>query len=278
MAPQEFITDASFRTVRAGEVINIDIDFARLHDVSKGGNYDVLVNAHIPYAKGNSTELDGTYALVSNKLHIQNVDAANATLTRINFNNKIKRTAVQADCKGTQLATVTTALGNCVKLARAAADATKKNDKRMNEYFKNSTAAAKTIVADTFNKVVTECTKGKSSSKQYCTDVYTSCVPGVLAYTVPVFNYMVNCPLYFTALTDLATTCHGQDRATTTLHEMTHLVQVKGTLDYGVYGYDAVKALKSAENLNHADTYCLFANGKPNQLESRFLSNPLTFF
>jgi len=43
-----------------------------------------------------------------------------------------------------------------------------------------------------------------------------------LAYTIPSTNEIVNCPLYYSALPALTSTCHAQDQATTTLHEMTH--------------------------------------------------------
>lgn len=58
------------------------------------------------------------------------------------------------------------------------------------------------------------------------------------------------------------TRCHADDQPFVTIHEMTHLSQIKGTDDYGVYGYQAVRRLNAAQNLNHADTYSLFANGK----------------
>jgi deuterolysin len=70
---------------------------------------------------------------------------------------------------------------------------------------------------------------------------------------------MVNCPLFFSGLTALSRQCHAQDQATTVLHEMTHLTQVKGTSDYGGYGYNFVRSLSASQNLNHADTYTLFA-------------------
>lgn len=84
----------------------------------------------------------------------------------------------------------------------------------------------------------------------------------MLAYTYPSTSQMVNCPLFFSGLTALSRTCHAQDQATTVLHEMTHLSQVKGTTDYGGYGYNFVRSLTAAQNLNHADTYTLFAQGK----------------
>lgn len=36
---------------------------------------------------------------------------------------------------------------------------------------------------------------------------------------------------------------------------MTHLTQIKGTSDYNGYGYNFVRSLTAAQNLNHADTY-----------------------
>lgn len=55
--------------------------------------------------------------------------------------------------------------------------------------------------------------------------------------------------------------CHAQDQATTTLHEVTHLSEIKGTDDNG-YGYAAATALSASRALNNADTYALFANGR----------------
>lgn len=36
---------------------------------------------------------------------------------------------------------------------------------------------------------------------------------------------------------------------------MTHLTQIRGTSDYNGYGYNFVRSLTAAQNLNHADTY-----------------------
>ncbi|KND86969.1 Neutral protease 2 [Tolypocladium ophioglossoides CBS 100239] len=71
---------------------------------------------------------------------------------------------------------------------------------------------------------------------------------------------MVYCPLYFQDLPALTNRCHAQDQAGTNIHEATHLSQIKGTEDYGGYGYNFVRSLSGAQNLNHADTYALFAN------------------
>ncbi|OLN87408.1 Neutral protease 2-like protein 3 [Colletotrichum chlorophyti] len=261
LAPQKFITDASFKTLKAGQTVNIELDFAQMHDLGKNTTFEVFASGGIPYANAGSTKISGVINYSSNTLSVKDVDSAKAAFTRLSFHNEIKRTIVQADCTGKNLTAVMAALINCQKMARAAANTAMTDDKRMQEYFKVSTPEAKQVVFNTFSRVASECSRrDRGVSKQYCSDVYASCSPGVLAYTVPALKYMVNCPLYFSALPGLTKTCHAQDQATTTLHEMTHLLQVKGTLDYGIYGYDAIKTLKSAENLNHADTYCLFAN------------------
>lgn len=218
MAPQNLLTDASFRTIKAGETIESAVDFAELHDLGAADAFKVRVNGGIPYAQAGSTTIAGVFSIDSNTLNINNVNVTKAALVRTSYKQMIKRTIVQSDCKGTQNTTVTNALASCSKLARAAADYVSKDDKRLNEYFKSTTAASKKIVVDTFNKVASECgSRNTGVSKQYCSDVYKSCSPGVLAYTVPAYKYMVNCPLYFTALPLLTTGCHNQDQSTTTL-------------------------------------------------------------
>ncbi|EFQ35546.1 deuterolysin metalloprotease [Colletotrichum graminicola M1.001] len=262
IAPQNLMTDEAFQTIKGGQTMEIRFDFGQTHDLGDSGVYDLLVKSGIPYAKEGTTEIAGVIPITSNTLKVKDVDTKVAALTRMAFHQSIKRTIVQADCQGDELDTVNLALNNCVTLAQQAANATS-NDTRMDEYFKDTSDEAKYNVTDVFNKIAGECQSNIDGvSQQYCGDVYKSCSPGVLAYTVPAYSYMVNCPLYFSALPSLTTSCHGQDQTTTTLHEMTHLIQMKGTLDFGVYGYDAMKTLESSQNLNHADTYCLFANGK----------------
>lgn len=110
------------------------------------------------------------------------------------------------------------------------------------------------------NKVVTECGSTTSGSTDYhCSDIYGGCSSNVLAYTVPSVGVIVNCPLYFSALPALTSSCHAQDQATTTLHEMTHAVC--GTDDLA-YGYSAAVQLSASQSVNNADSYALYANGK----------------
>jgi deuterolysin len=141
----------------------------------------------------------------------------------------------------------------------------------MTEYFKSSTTATRSTVSGIFGRVAAECGASPDGgvSKLYCSDVYRSCSSGVLAYTLPSQSYTVNCNLYYTALSSLSRTCHDQDQATTTVHETTHLTQIAGTTDQGgCYGYNCVRSLSAAQNLRHADTYALFANGESTMMPS----------
>ncbi|ORX94823.1 neutral protease 2-like protein [Clohesyomyces aquaticus] len=233
-------------------------DIAEMHDVSTGGAFDVVSAGALSYAEANSTALTGMVPFSSNHISAT-VNGAEAAKVRRAFLNK--RTSVQSDCTSSQRTATLNALSNCRSLASEAASAANSNTAKMTEYFKSSSSSTRSTVAGVFNKIVTECGSTTSgASRYYCSDVYRSCSSGVLAYTLPSQSYMVNCPLYFSGLSPLSRTCHAQDQATTTLHEVTHLTQINGTSDYGVYGYNAIRALSASQNLNYADTYTLFAN------------------
>lgn len=163
------------------------------------------------------------------------------------------------------------ALDTCTGLATAAQQAALSGpDAKMVEYFDSATAATRTRVAKTFGRIATECgaASGNSSAKgsistQFCTDVLANCndQQGILAYTVPSRSIMVSCGIYFNQLPALETTrCHGQDQATTTLHEVTHLRAIEGTNDFA-YGYRLATKLDTKTAVENADTYALFANG-----------------
>jgi deuterolysin len=148
----------------------------------------------------------------------------------------------------------------CRSFAAAASSAALSNTAKVNEYFKSTSVGSQ--VAQVFGRVISECGSTSSGvSRTYCSDVYGACSSNVLAYTLPSGSYIVNCPLYFSAIPATTNTCHAQDQATTTLHEVTHLTQIKGTQDLG-YGYSAATRLSSSQALNNADSYALFANGE----------------
>ncbi|KAF3345623.1 Brefeldin A resistance protein [Verticillium dahliae VDG2] len=101
----------------------------------------------------------------------------------------------------------------------------------------SSTTATRNTVAGVFNRIASECGSSTGGvSRQYCTDIYPACSSGVIAYTLPSQSYMVNCPYYFSSFPAQSRTCRAIDQATTTLHEVTHLTQIRGTQDYNCYG------------------------------------------
>lgn len=230
-----------------------------MHDLSAGGNFSILTSGALSFAEEKSNELIGSVPFESNILEAE-VDGEKASAARVAFHHK--RTRVQSDCTGSKLTITQTALSNCARLASAAQRAASSGSaSKMTEYFKSSSTNTRNTVATVFSRIASECGSTNSGvSRYYCSDVYGACSSGVLAYTLPSASYMAYCNLYFNQLPALTSRCHGQDQATTNLHEMTHLTQIKGTSDYGGYGYNFVRSLSASQNLNHADTYTLFAN------------------
>ncbi|KAK1449971.1 metalloproteinase [Colletotrichum melonis] len=277
------LPEDAFQVLSAGETVSVEWNYGEVHDLSVGGKVDVAAKGALSIAEVGSNDITSTASFSSNVLSVE-VDGAAASKVRRDFRENVKRTVVQSDCTGTQRTATTTALSNCRALAAAASSAASTGAAaKMVEYFKSSSTATRTTVAGVFAKVATECGSTTSGvSKQYCTDIYPACSSGVIAYTLPSASYMVNCkyrcphdkkwhivfgdssdetpratgPYFFNSLTALSSTCHAQDRATTALHEVTHLTQIKGTTDQSsCYGYSCVQSLTAAQNLNHADTY-----------------------
>ena len=254
------IKDEAFQSIAAGQSISVTFDVAHVHDLSAGGKYNLLAHGALEFANEGDNKLIGSVPFHSNKLEAT-VDGAKAASVLGAFAQNVKRTQLQSDCTGDKLSVTQTALKNCAQLASAAAEAAKSGDAaKVEEYFKSSDSQVRDTVADVLTKVAGECGSTDGGvSKYYCTDVQNGCEPQVLAYTVPSQSFQAYCDLYFSDLPDLASSCHQQDKATTNLHETTHLSQIKGTDDLG-YGYDNAMKLSTQDALNNADTYALFAN------------------
>ena len=251
----------SFQVIPAGTTVEKQVNVALGYDLSNGGDFDIDVAGLLAFSEANSTAITGLASFTSNVVHAT-VDGKEAGEVHRNHIQNRKRTVVQNDCTGAERTATTNAIANCRSLAiNAASVASRGSDFKMREYFKSATATTRRSVSDVFNRIASECGSTTSGvSRQYCTDVYSYCSRGVIAYTAISENLMVNCPYYFTFPAS-SRTCHAIDQATTTLHEVTHLRPVKGTVDY-CYGYDCVQQLSSAQNLNNADTYTLFAQCK----------------
>jgi deuterolysin len=258
------LTDESFKSIGAGETIEVEIELAELYDLSKSGKYNVLAQGVMEYAEGDSTALSGAVlSYSSNQLEVD-VDAAKTAKIETALQSLTKRTAIQSDCTGTRLSAVRTALSNCNRLATTAATAaTSGSASKFQEYFKTTSSSTRSTVAARLRAVASDCastTGGKT--RTYCTDIYGGCESNVLAYTLPSNNYIAYCPLFFNQLPALSGQCHAQDQATTVLHEETHAPAVysPGTQDNG-YGYSAASSLSAARALANADSYALYANG-----------------
>jgi deuterolysin len=254
----------SFRAIHAGETLAIEVELAELYDMDVDGPYDISTAGRIYYAEANSTELTGkALTFNSNRLSFK-VDSFQAKMHSKAVDKIAKRTIRQSDCTGNNLAAINTALDNCQKLATSASDAASSGDaSKFEEYFMTTDEASRKTVAERFTAVAADCkTTASGPTRTYCTDVYNGCASNVLAYTLPAYNYIAYCPLFFDNLPALTDRCHSQDQATTVLHEETHApdVYAPGTLD-NAYGYNAAMDLSSKDAINNADTYALYANG-----------------
>ncbi|CAI6340145.1 unnamed protein product [Periconia digitata] len=251
----ENLSEDAFQIIGAGETVETSFDIAKLHDLKAGGAFDVTAVGTLSVAAADSTQISDAVSYSSNTISAQ-IDGAVADAVRRSW----KRSAVQSDCTGAKRTSTVNALANCRTLALAAASAAGSNTAKVNEYFKSTSSSTISTVQSVFNKAASECGSSTGgASKTYCTDPYAACGSNVLAYTAPSLSIINNCPLYFSAIPALTKSCHAQDQATTTLHESTHLTQVKGTDDLG-YGYTAATRLSSSQALNNADSYALFAN------------------
>ncbi|KAF2643975.1 hypothetical protein P280DRAFT_514950 [Massarina eburnea CBS 473.64] len=250
------LSDSDFLTLTAGESKELTVETAALHTISESGEYHVYAKGFLPYAEANSTELSGNTAYESNKLTMTVDGDIAATVAKA----ITKRTTVGSTCTSSKLTSINTALSNCNKLASAAATAAESGTK-LDTYFKSSTSSTKSTVSDRLNAVASDCGGSGTATTTNCNDQYNGCSSNVLAYTVPSADYITYCDIFFTALPALASTCHGQDQATTVLHEETHATSVfsPGTDDLG-YGFSAASKLSTSQALLNADSYALYAN------------------
>ena len=252
------LADDAFQTIAAGEAVEVEFDPAVVHDLSAGGEYDIVAKGVLHTADASSNAISGAIPFSSNVLKTT-VDAAAAAKARRDFHEHAKRQVIQSDCTGSKRTSSVNALSNCASLANSARTAALSGSASLlNAYFKSSSTSTRNAVAAVYSSVSGECDSSTSGvSREYCTDVYGACSSNVLAYTLPSQSYIVNCNLYFSALPALTKTCHAQDQATTTLHETTHLRQIKGTQDLA-YGDSAAKQLSASQALNNADTFGMF--------------------
>jgi deuterolysin len=254
------LDDDVFKTILAGETIEVEIELAELYELSETGTYSVSTAGAFMYAEEGSTELTGDLLPYTSESITVDVDSEKAAKIETAVARLSKRTIVQSDCTGTRGTAIRNAISNCRSLATSAANAAGSGGSRYTNIFK--TASASTVAAR-FRAVANDCGSTTGGvTRTYCTDVYGACSSGVLAYTLPSANLFAYCPTFFNQLPALSGTCYGQDQATTVLHESTHApgVYSPGTVD-NAYGYAATTRLTAAQSLINADSYALFASG-----------------
>lgn len=243
-----------------GETVEDEFDVAATSDLSHGGTMLLRSNGLVPLV--NNGSISGYLAYHSNELEIE-VDAIKASRVAKAIKPLARRTKESCNDSGKKAA-LDKALKNTVSLANAAAQAALSGSpSKFSEYFKTTSSSTRRTVAARLQAVAKEAQSINSGSTTYhCTDVYGYCETNVLAYTLPSLNAIANCDIYYSYLSDLASSCHDQDKATTTLHEFTHApgVYSPGTEDLG-YGYSAAASLSSSDAVMNADTYALYANG-----------------
>ncbi|KAF2014844.1 hypothetical protein BU24DRAFT_442081 [Aaosphaeria arxii CBS 175.79] len=246
----------NFLRLATGETRELTTEMAAVHSLEAGGAVEVFAEGLLPFAEDDSTELVGALPYHSNKLSM-NIDGSKAASVPKAI---IKRTVVGSNCSGSKLSSIRTALSNCQKLASAAASAASAGTK-LDTYFKSTSSSTKSTVSARLRAVAADCGGSGSATSTNCNDPYSACSSNVLAYTVPSQDFITYCPLFFNELPDLASQCHGQDKATTVLHEETHApgVYSPGTDDLA-YGFAAASRLSASQALNNADSYALYAN------------------
>ncbi|KAH7131276.1 Deuterolysin metalloprotease family-domain-containing protein [Dactylonectria macrodidyma] len=252
----------AFVRVPAGGSVENDFDVAEIHDLSNGGYFDIRAVGTFHYARDDSETIAGAIPYRSNHLatFIEG-RSASETYTAYRKKRAVKRSKI-SDCSGDQLTAAENALSGCATRAQAAYEAARNgSDTKMVEYFKNADAATRNTVASTYQKMASECGTTNSGTTGYsCADIEAYCEEsGATAYADVNDGITVYCSPYWETPA-VSTECHAGDQAGITIHEMSHLYQVKGTDDYDGYGYEFVRGLTAEQNLNHADTYMLFAN------------------
>ncbi|KAL4805116.1 Deuterolysin metalloprotease family-domain-containing protein [Aspergillus unguis] len=253
------LDEQSLTSLAPGAILEDEFDIASTSDLSSGGPVTLRSSGFVPLVSNNT--VSGSLKYTSNDLTID-VDGAKAAKVTHIGNELAKRTKVTS-CSGSRATALQRALSNAASLASAAASAASSgSSSAFSTFFKTTSSSTRSTVAARLRAVASEASSTSSgSTSYYCSDPYGYCESNVLAWTLPSYNIIANCDIYYTYLPALASSCYDQDQATTSLHEFTHApgVYSPGTDDLG-YGYSAATALSASQALNNADSYALFAN------------------
>ncbi|KAL5332539.1 Deuterolysin metalloprotease family-domain-containing protein [Aspergillus crustosus] len=250
------IPESILTSLAPGATVEDEFDIATTSNLSDGGSITVRSTGFVPLVT--NKRVTGSVPFTSNDLTIE-IDGAKASkISRVGIK---PRTTVD-NCSGTQQTALETALRNTVTWASGAAEAAAAGSGPFETFFKTTSSSVRDDVAARFRAIASEASSTTSGATTYnCEDVYGYCSPGVIAYTLPAYDIIANCDIFYDDLPDVTSTCYNQDRVGTALHEMAHApgVYSPGTEDLG-YGYEAATALSQADALNNADSFALYAN------------------
>lgn len=267
------LNENAFRTIGVNESIEVEWDPAEAHDLSAGGHFDYRVSGQFLVAEPNSTVITGFIPFNSTlPAEVNGTTASDVYQAAMANLLMSKRSTMGGSCTPAQHTQVRAAERTCNQLALKAAAVAKASNRHteryLKHYFKAADGATRTEVKNVFRKVARECSASSTSQGAHaeinCSHNPERCDGSRYASTVihpGSVNWIVYCPHYFSELPPQTAQCHADDQATTTLHEVTHVPQVHGTVDVA-YRYDGVTQLGRADALNNADTYALFANGE----------------
>nr|AAY45757.1 metalloproteinase 7 [Coccidioides posadasii] len=253
---------SAFVPISPGESIEREFDIASTSDLTVGGAFDILSEGAIPYAEANQTTLTGAMVFKSNALQLKIDGEMAATVARA-IQPLDRRSDVHVCRNSAKRKALMKALRNSAHLAGTAASAAYRNPRKVQEYFHTTDRTAVRSVAARLKAISRESGSTRNGATRYaCEDHWNRCEPGVLAYTLPSHNLVVNCPSFYN-LPALTNRCHGQDQATTVLHEFAHAPGVHEPFckDHA-YGYRSIRRLSTRLALNNADSFSLFANGR----------------
>ncbi|PLN78238.1 neutral protease 2-like protein [Aspergillus taichungensis] len=259
------LTEDVLTSLGPGEAYEDEFDVASTSNLSDGGRVTLHSEGRVPTVENGT--ITGSIPFNSNKLVID-VDGTKASEVAAAMKAKHqKRTAMECCPSSEKHFFLKAALENAARLASQAADAAEWGpEARFQEYFRTADSETRRVVAARFRAAAAEASSTTSGQTHYfCYDIDELCTFNILAWAQKTTNTIANCNLYYAFLHPTAIKCHGQDQASTSLHELMHVPGVfkPGAKDLA-YGYKAVTALSPADALNNADTYALFANAVHN--------------
>jgi hypothetical protein len=131
---------------------------------------------------------------------------------------------------------------------------------RFERYFQTTDPAMRRLVSGRFFAIARECSGGSRVSTTYCSDQLSLCQSDYIAVTLG--TQVTNCEIFYRFPT-VSNECHAYDKATTVIHEISHVdgVYDPSTVDVD-YGWPKISYLSAEQAVTNADNYQYYANGE----------------